>query len=286
MKKKILGLLTLLATMFIATGCQIKGEVMNVVGSSALQPLVESAGESFSKIHQDLYVNVQGGGTGTGLAQVQAGAVDIGNSDLYAEEKSGIDASQLIDHRVAVVGITPIVNPDLKVSNLTTQQLSDIFSGKITNWKELGGDDLPITVINRAQGSGTRVVFESAIFKNGEKAVKAQEQDSSGMVRQIVATTPGAISYSSYSYINDTVKTPAVDGVVLSHDTVIDNRWKIWAYEHMYIRKDMEKERVHEFLNFILSDDVQDNIVNKMGYIAIKDMKVEKTLDGQIKSIE
>lgn len=283
--KKLSFLLTCLLTMLLLSGCGLKqkGKIINVVGSSALQPLVEVAGEDYTKAHPDTYVNVQGGGSGTGLAQIQAGAVDIGNSDLFAEEKSGIDASKIVDHKVAVVGITPVVNKDVHVSSLTLAQLRDIFLGKITNWKEVGGQDLPIVLLNRAQGSGTRLTFEQLVLQ-GQQPKNAQEQDSSGMVRKIVENTAGAISYLAFSYVDKSVKTVKINNIEPTQKNVTTNAWPIWSYEHMYTTL-KAKADVKDFMKFMQSDEVQNNVVNKMGYIAIKDMKVTRSISGKVSAI-
>lgn len=253
---------------------------VTAVGSTALQPLVEKAAGQFQNDNKKISITVQGGGSGTGLRQVQDGAVQIGDSDIFAESKQGIDASKLEDHKVAVVGMAPVVNKDAGVENVSMAQLKDIFTGKITNWKEVGGKDEKITVVNRAEGSGTRATFEDAVLK-GDKAVKSQEQDSNGTVQKIVSSTPGAISYLAFSYLNDSVKPLSIDKVKPTDENVESNKWKIWSYEHMYT-KGKAKTATADFLKYMDSKDVQDNLVKKMGYISIHNMKVQKDSKGNV----
>ncbi|MCO6183362.1 phosphate ABC transporter substrate-binding protein [Leuconostoc fallax] len=263
-----------------ATSSKVSGKVL-AVGSTALQPLAEQVGTSFEEKNPEANITVQGGGSGAGLSQVSDGSVQIGNSDVFAEEKEGVDASKLVDHQVAVVGIAPVVNKDVSVKNLTKEQLKNIFTGKITNWKEVGGDDEKIVVINRATGSGTRAVFEKNVL-DGQNAVQATEQDSNGTVQKIVKTTPGSISYLAFAYLNSNgIKSLSIDDVKPTSENVENNDWKIWAYEHMYT-KGKPTGATKSYLDYFLTKDVQKNIVPKLGYIGLTNMKVQRDADGKV----
>ena len=253
------------------------------VGSTALQPLVQAAQESFTSENPNYMITVQGGGSGTGLSQVEAGAVTIGNSDVFAEEKDGVDASKLVDHKVAVVGMAPVVNKEVGVKDISKQDLIDIFTGKTKNWSELGGKDQEIAVINRASGSGTRATFEKWGL-DGAETIQTQEQDSSGTVRKIVAETPGAISYLALSYLDDSLQALTIDGVEATPENIATNDWKIWSYEHMYTNGEPDAN-VKTFLDYMLSDDIQQGVVKELGYLPITEMKVERSVEGEVTNI-
>ncbi|MGK4107569.1 phosphate ABC transporter substrate-binding protein [Enterococcus cecorum] len=287
---KKLSAMLLLAGVFL-TGCGNASSTENssanskqvqivAVGSTALQPLVESAQEQFVAKNANYQITVQGGGSGTGLSQVASGSVQIGNSDVFAEEKDGVDASKLVDHQVAVVGMAPVVNKAIGVKNVTKDQLIAIFTGKVKNWQELGGKDQEIVVVNRASGSGTRATFEKWGL-DGAKTIQAQEQDSSGTVKKIVSSTPGAISYLALSYIDDSIEALSLDGVAPTAENIETNDWPIWSYEHMYTKGKPTKE-IKKFLDYMVSDEVQEGLVKDLGYLPVTKMQVSRSADGQV----
>lgn len=261
-------------------GQELSGKI-TAVGSTALLPLVEEAAKQFMSKHPQVQIGVQGGGSGTGLSQVASGAADIGNSDIFAEEKEGIDAFKLVDTKVCVVGMAAVVNPGITVDSLTKKQLIDIFTGKVTNWKEVGGPDQKIVLINRAKGSGTRATFKAFALDGAEETAGAMEIDSSGQVKKTVAETPGAISYLALSYVDNTVKAIKIDGVEPSEENICNGKYPVWAYEHMYtLGEPTGLKKV--FLDYMLSAEVQNTLVPKLGYIPATKMKVERDARGKV----
>ena len=281
MKKRqiILGSIAV-SSILLFSGCGNQGQEINIVGSTALQPLAEVVGEKFNEKHPTEFINVQGGGSGTGLSQVAEGAVDISNSDLFAGDKKGINEKDLVDHKICVVGIAPIVNKDVGVDSISMEELQGIFAGKYTNWKQLGGKNIKIVLLNRAEGSGTRFTFEKWVMK-GKEMKQSQEQESNGMVRQIVADTPGAISYLAFPYLKDDVKALKIDNIKPTNKNVELNKWPIWDYEHMYT-KGAAKGLTKEYLDYILSNDIQKNLIPKLGYVPVVKMTVERDAEGNI----
>ena len=283
MRKNNVGklLAILLFVPLFLVGCSQNRQKITIVGSSALQPLIEQAGTDYHLAHLDSNIVVQGGGSGTGLSQVQAGAVQVGTSDVFAETQKGIDEKKLKDYQVAIVGIVPIANKGVGVKNLTNQQLADIFTGKIKNWRQVGGKNLPIIVINRSRGSGTRTTFEDLILK-GKDAINSQEQDSNGTVKKIVNSTPGTISYISFPYANDeNIQKISINHVQPVNKNIPTNKWPLWSYEHMYTKGEPNKATA-AFIKYVLSKKVQKDLVPKIGYLSIHEMKVYRDSQNKI----
>ena len=258
---------------------------ITAVGSTALQPLVEAAAEQFMEKNPGVQITVQGGGSGQGVTQISQAAVQIGNSDVFAESKlkNADDLTKIADNKVCIVGMGPIVNKDVTVDDISLENLKKIFMGEITNWSEVGGADAAITVINRASGSGTRATFEDAVLGDSKvpDSFKPQEQDSSGTAAKMVSSTPGAISYVAFSYYDSSFKALKVDGVSPDEKNVEDNSWKIWSYEHMYTAAEPD-EATKAFIEYMMGEEVQGGLVEQQGYIPMSGMKVEKDASGTV----
>lgn len=265
-----------------AATSELSGSIL-AVGSSALQPLVDQASKKFMDLNPKVSIQVQGGGSGTGLTQVSGGQADIGNSDVFAEEKlEAGPAAELVDHQVAVVAMATVVNPDISIDSLTKDQLVQIFTGGVTNWNEVGGPDQKIQIVNRPSSSGTRATFEKyALGTKTEDLAGSIQEDSSGNVKKLVKETPGAIGYLALSYLDDSIKVVKYDGVEATEENVANGTYPVWAYEHMYTKGE-PNELVKTFLEFMASEEVQNNDVVELGYIPANKMQVKRDLDGNI----
>lgn len=249
------------------SGDSISGTV-TASGSSALLPLAQAAADKFMESNPDLVITVNGGGSGEGLKQVADGSVDIGNSDVSAEEKLDADvAKTLTDHEVAIVAMAPVVNKDLGITSLTTDQLVSIFTGKVTNWKDVGGPDEEILLVTRPSSSGTRATFKKWALNGEEEASnEALETDDSGTLVQTVSTNKGAIGYVALSYLvnNTDVQAVAIDGVEPTLENAYSGEYKVWSYEHMYTNGEGSKE-AQAFIEYMCGDEFASE-VEKMGY--------------------
>ena len=255
-----------------------------ISGSSAMQPLVAAAAEEFMAENPKVDIQVNAGGSGTGLSQVAEGSVQIGNSDVFAEEKEGVPADQLVDHKVAVVGMTAAVNPKVGIKDIKKEDLIKVFTGKITNWKELGGENQKIVLVNRPDSSGTRAVFNQFAL-DGATPAEGITEDSSNTVKKIISETEGAIGYLAFSYFTDDSVTPlAIDGVKPTEENVQSGKFPIWAYQHSYTKGEAEG-LAKAFLDYLMSDDIQNTLLKEQGYLPVTKMKVERDAKGNQKDI-
>jgi phosphate transport system substrate-binding protein len=251
---------------------------LTAAGSTALLPLVKGSAEAYQNSHPDVKISVTGGGSRVGITQVAAKAVDLGMSDILAK-----GFPDLVDHRVCVIGFSVITNPGANVKNVSKKQLQDIFAGKVTNWKELGGADQKIVVINRPRSSGTRAVFTQTIMGDIPVNESGLTEDATGTVITAVRSTPGAVSYAAFSgtkrfegghYVPvEGVTELSINGVAPTEEDVLQGKYPIWSYEHIYTNGVASKD-ASRFLAFISSNSA---IIHQLGYILIRDMKVSET---------
>lgn len=249
-------------------------------GSSALLPLAKDAADKFKELHPEVSITLNGGGSGIGLKQVADGSVDIGNSDVAADTKlDKAVADGLVDHKVCVVTMAPVVNKDIAatVKSLTKQQLTDIFTAKITNWKEVGGPDEEIVLITRPSTSGTRALFKEFALGGAEEASnKSLETDDSGTLLQSIKDNKGAIGYVALSYLvnNQDVATVSVDGVAPTLENTYNGTYPVWGYEHMYTKGE-PNATVKAYLDFIMSDEYGKSM-EAQGYGVTSKMQVQR----------
>lgn len=240
---------------------------ITVSGSTSVGPVVEILGEDFTAKNEGISVEVQQIGSSAGIKNAIEGTSQIGmaSRDLKDEEK----ASGLKETQIAIDGIAVITNKNNEVKDLTLEQVKDIYTGKITNWKEVGGKDAPIVVVSREDGSGTRDGFQENVgFESEELTKDAQISDGSGNIKSIVEGNENSIGYISFGYVDDKVNALTIDGVELTVENVKDNKYAIARPFLLVNKEDKISEEGTKFIEFILSEEGQ-KIVEDKGFISI-----------------
>ncbi len=252
----------------------IHGQV-KVAGSTTLLPLAQEAATEFMARYPGTNVEVQGGGSSAGITELKERVIDIADSSRDLQPGENPDGT-LVDFKVAFDIIAIVVNPANEIRNLSREQAKAIFTGKITNWKQLGGMDKEIVVVIRDQASGTREVFDSKVLgATPEKPVfsvaSAIESSSNGVIREIVGSTKTAIGYISYGYVNNQIRPVSLDGVRPDIPNSISGRYPVARFLHMFTRG-QPTGAVKGYIDFVLSDGFQDRVVGKE-YVKVRDVK-------------
>lgn len=249
------------------TTTDLSGSI-SMVGSTSMEKLANALSEAFMEEHPDVTVTAEFVGSGAGIEAVTNGTTDIGNSSrsLKDEEK----AAGVVENVVAIDGIAVCVDPANEVADLTKEQLTNIYNGTVTNWKEVGGADEPIIVIGREAGSGTRGAFEELVdLVDGCKY--ANELDSTGAVIAKVASTPGAIGYVSLDALDDSVKALSLEGVEATAENIKAGNYFLSRPFVMATKGEISEQNdlVQAWFDFVLGDEGQ-QVASEVGLITVK----------------
>lgn len=269
-KKKIIALLCgAVMVSGLAVGCGSGGSSegdtakITISGSTSVGPTMEVLAEAYQK-NNDVKIEVQQPGSSAGIKNTIDGTSDLGMSsrDLKDEETADVEGTQ-----IAIDGIAVVTNTANKVKDLTIDQVKDIFTGKITNWKEVGGEDASIVVISREEGSGTRDGFQDILgFESEELTKDATISDGSGNVKSTVEGNENAIAYISFGYLDDTLNYLKIDGVEANDDNVVAGKYPISRPFLVINKKDAMTDNAKAFVDFIMSEEGQ-NIIAEEGFI-------------------
>ena len=241
---------------------------ISMVGSTSMEKLANALSEAFMEEYPEVTVTAEFVGSGAGIEAVTNGTADIGNSSrsLKDEEK----AAGVVENVVAIDGIAVCVDPANEVADLTKEQLTNIYNGTVTNWKEIGGADEPIIVIGREAGSGTRGAFEELVdLKDACKY--ANELDSTGAVIDKVAYTPAAIGYASLDALDDSVKALSLEGVEATAENIKAGNYFLSRPFVMATKGEISEQNdlVQAWFDFVLGDEGQ-QVASEVGLITVK----------------
>ncbi len=278
-----------------ATAASITGsKTLKIDGSTALAPLFQSAQAAFDKANSTT-TTITPNGSGTGLKDVASGAVDIGMSDVFASEKA---VTGLTDNQVGAVIFSLVVSSDLqgKITNLTSQQIKDIYAGNTTNWSKVGGPDEPITVIVRTAGSGTRSTFDRYVIGDpttkSDQPVTALSADKTGDVVTAVTGHPGSIAYVATTFVlNETQKAAlnpiCIDGNKPTQADVNGGKYQFWSFEHAYTKTGGPAEAAgsaaQAFLTYVKGNDFQSMDLPRLGFLTVTSIPAAVATTHQVK---
>lgn len=252
-EKKMAKLIMVLLLIVFASGCsQGEGVGVIVAGSTSVQPYAEVLAEEYMIINSSSEVDIQGGGSSAGITAAQSGTADIGMSSrsLNDEEKS------MLAIEIAKDGLVIIVNPDNPISDLTLNEIRDIYTASVTNWSQLGGPDHNIHLITREEGSGTRSAFEELVMGEMEITPKAIVQDSNGSVRLLVADDPNAIGFISLGIADESVKALQLDGVRATRESIMNGTYSL-SRPFLFVFSEEPQGQTKDFMDFVLSKEGQ-----------------------------
>ena len=255
MLRRTLGLFSFIIISLLIAGCGKTRTSITLAGSTAFQPFAEKLADQYMKTHLSASITVQGGGSAVGVQSAISGAAQIGMADLVELPP---EAKQLTATVVARDGIALVLNPTNKITNLSMQQVRDIFNGKIKNWKEVGGANAPITVVSREAGSGTRSSFEQ-IVKEISLTKDALIQDSNGTIRETVSNDPNAVGYLSHGLLNEKIRAIKIDDQECTSELITTGSYKLVRPIYLLV-KGAPAGEVKNFIDYILSAEGQSTI--------------------------
>ena len=260
--KTLLWLLPLLLILS-CVGCQRSGAGITVAGSTSVEPFAELMAEEYMSRHSDSHIYVQGGGSTAGIEAAISGAANIGMSS-----RNLVDAEKMLYAvTIAKDAIAVIAHPSSPIEDLPLDKIREVFSGKIANWKELGGPDHPIDIVTREEGSGTRESFQKFVMGKEDISLGALVQDSNGAVRQVISSDPNAIGYISLGLVNDQVKALRISGVQPNLTNVYNGKYTL-VRPFLFVFSGEPAGEAKSFLEFVLSPSAQ-KLLLKEGLVPV-----------------